>query len=79
MKKIMYATTLLIGLSMMVVSCSVSPEKQAIKDAKAMNKALEKNDVDAMTKAEKTMEKHLQKYDYKDKSTYWDTYKDNLK
>ena len=31
-------------------------------DAKAMNKALEKNDADAIQEAGRTMEKHLQKY-----------------
>lgn len=80
MKKILYAVMLLLGLSMMV-SCSVSPEEQAKKDAKAMNRALENNDADAMTKAERAMEKHLNKYsDDRDKYfRYVDTYKDNLK
>ena len=80
MKRLVYAAMLLLGLSMMV-SCSVSPEEQAKKDAKAMNRALENNDADAMTKAERAMEKHLNKYsDDRDKYfRYVDTYKDNLK
>ena len=80
MRKIMYAAMLLLGLSMTNVSCSTSPEAQAKKDAKAMNKALEKNDVDAMTKAQHSMEKHLHKYsdDSEKYFKYLDTYKDNL-
>lgn len=80
MKKLIYAAMLLLGLSMTIVSCSVSPEEQAKKDAKAMNRALEKNDTDAMMKAERNRGKHLNQYsDDRDKYfRYADTYKDNL-
>lgn len=80
MKKTMFAVTLLLSLCLSFGSCSVSPETQAIKDAKAMNRALEKNDADAMMKADKTMERHLKKYsnDSDKFFRYADTYKDNL-
>lgn len=42
MKKTLYAVMLLFGLGMISVSCSTSPEVQAKKDAKVMNRALEK-------------------------------------
>ena len=81
MKKTLYAVMLLFGLGMISVSCSTSPEVQAKKDAKVMNRALEKNDANAMRKAERTMKKHLNKYsNNRDKYfRYADTYKDNLK
>ena len=81
MKKLMCAVMLLLGMSMTSVSCSTSPESQAKKDAQAMNRALEKNDGDAMLKAERTMKKHLNNYsNNRDKYfRYADTYKDNLK
>lgn len=81
MKKFIYSAILLLVLGIVNNSCSSSPEAQAKKDAKSMNKALEKNDADAMRKAERTMEKHLNKYSNNmDKYfRYADTYKDNLK
>ncbi len=46
-----------------------------------MNRALEKNDANAMRKAERTMKKHLNKYSNNREKyfRYADTYKDNLK
>ena len=41
-KRFVYAAMLLLGLSMISVSCSTSPEAQAKEDAKVMNRALEK-------------------------------------
>lgn len=81
MKRFVYAAMLLLGLSMISVSCSTSPEAQAKEDAKVMNRALEKNDADAMRKAERTMKKHLNKYSNNREKyfRYADTYKDNLK
>lgn len=81
MKKTLYAVMLLFGLGMISVSCSTSPELQAKKDAKVMNRALEKNDANAMRKAERTMKKHLNKYSNNREKyfRYADTYKDNLK
>jgi len=81
MKKTLYAVMLLFGLGMISVSCSTSPEVQAKKDAKVMNRALEKNDANAMRKAERTMKKHLNKYSNNREKyfRYADTYKDNLK
>ena len=81
MKKTLYAVMLLFGLGMISVSCSTSPEVQAKKDAKVMNRALEKNDANAMRKAERTMKKHLNKYSNNREKyfRYVDTYKDNLK
>lgn len=80
MKKTLYAVMLLFGLGMISVSCSTSPEVQAKKDAKVMNRALEKNDANAMRKAERTMKKHLNKYSNNREKyfRYADTYKDNL-
>ena len=81
MKKTLYAVMLLFGLGMISVSCSTSQEVQAKKDAKVMNRALEKNDANAMRKAERTMKKHLNKYSNNREKyfRYADTYKDNLK
>ena len=81
MKKTLYTVMLLFGLGMISVSCSTSPEVQAKKDAKVMNRALEKNDANAMRKAERTMKKHLNKYSNNREKyfRYADTYKDNLK
>jgi hypothetical protein len=81
MKKTLYAVMLLFGLGMISVSCSTSPEVQAKKDAKVINRALEKNDANAMRKAERTMKKHLNKYSNNREKyfRYADTYKDNLK
>lgn len=63
MKKIMYAVMLLLGLSMVNVSCSTTPEAQAKKDAKAIEKALDKGDKKAEEKAWENFVTHKQYYE----------------
>lgn len=65
MKKITYAVVLLLGLSMTMVSCSTSPEAQAKKDAKAVVRAMDKNDKKAEEKAWEKFVIHKQAYDKK--------------
>lgn len=67
MKRLMYAVMLLLGLSMATVSCSTSPEAQAKKDAKAIVKALEKDDEKAESKAWDNFAVHKQSYENKGK------------
>lgn len=65
MKKLIYAVMLLLGLSMTNISCSNSPEAQAKSDAKAVVKALEKNDPKAKEKAWAKFAEHKIYYDNK--------------
>ena len=79
MKKLMYAVLLLLGLSMVSVSCSSSPEKDARQDAKAYCRALDKGDVKAEQKAIQQSDKHAVYYDSKGEySRYRDAYAEYL-
>lgn len=63
MKKLMYAVMLLLGLSIISVSCSTSPEAQAKKDAKAIIKAMDKGNKKAEDKAWENFAIHKQYYE----------------
>ena len=63
MKKMMYAVMLLLGLSIVSVSCSTSPEAQAKKDAKAIVKAMDKGNKKAEEKAWEYFAIHKQNYE----------------
>ena len=66
MKKIMYAAMLLLSLSMTSVSCSPSsPEAQAKKDAKAIVRAMDKEDAQAKENAWSKFAIHKQAYEKK--------------
>ena len=59
----MYAVMLLLGLSILCVSCSTSPESQAKQDAKAIYKAHDRGDLKAEDKAWDNYAIHLQMYE----------------
>ena len=63
MKKLMYTVMLLLGLSIVSVSCSTSPEAQAKKDAKAVVKAMDKGNKKAEEKAWENFAIHKQNYE----------------
>ena len=59
----MYAAMLLLGLSIVSVSCSTSPEAQARKDAKAIVKAMDKGNKEDEDKAWANFAKHRQYFE----------------
>ena len=65
MKKLIYAAVILLGLGILNVSCSTSPEAQAKKDAKAIVRAMDKDDKKAEEKAWENFAIHKQTYDNK--------------
>lgn len=65
MKRFLYAVMLLLGLGIVSVSCSTSPEAQAKKDAKAVVKAMDKEDAKAEKKAWENFAIHKQSYEKK--------------
>lgn len=80
MKRFMYAVMLLLGLSMVSVSCSSSPEKDARRDAKAYCRTLDKGDAKAEQKAVQQSDEHAAYYDSKGEySRYRDAYTEYLK
>ena len=58
MKRFVYAVMLLLGLSLVSPSCAPSPEKAGKRDAKAMCRAIEKDDSRARFKANNSFTKH---------------------
>lgn len=80
MKKHICIAMLLFCLGLSITSCACSPEAIAKKDAKEMNKAMDKRDSDAMDKAERHFEKHLSKYnnDQDKYFRYFNAYKEHL-
>ena len=79
MKRFVYAIMLLLGLSIVSVSCSTSPEAQAKKDAKAVAKALDKKDAKAKEKAWANFAIHKQSYEKKGEGKrYQDTFDDAI-
>lgn len=58
MKRFVYAVMLLLGLSLVSPSCAPSPEKAGKRDAKAMCRAIEKDDSKARFKANNSFAKH---------------------
>ena len=73
MKKRIFIVILLLCLGLSITSCACSPEAIAKKDAKEMNKAMDKRGSNAMDKAERHFEKHLSKYN-KDQDKYFRYY-----
>ena len=63
MKRFICAVMLLLGLSMVSVSCSTSPEAQAKKDAKAIVKAMDKGNKKDEDKAWENFANHKQYYE----------------
>lgn len=79
-KRCIYIVALLLCFGGSMTSCSCSPESIAKRDAMEMNRAIDKCDADAMDKAERRSEKHLDKYrnDMDKYFRYVDTYKKYL-
>lgn len=76
MKKLLYAVMLLLGLSM-ITSCSCTPESLARKDARELNRAIDRGNVNAMDRAERHSDKHLNRY--RNNSTKYFRYVDEYK
>lgn len=82
-KKILFTIILLFGLSMstmVITSCSCSPEALGRKDAKELNQAVRENSSKKMNRATKHSERHLDKYQ-NDRDKYFryvDAYKNAL-
>lgn len=75
MKRFLYAVMLLLGLSIVCPSCTPSTEKAGKRDAKAMCRAIEKQDSKAMRKAEESFYNHGVHFKKKNKfDEFYDAY-----
>ena len=78
-KRVLKILVLVLLLILMARSCS-TPEKYAKRDAKEMNRAMDRENGNAMERAERHFEKHL--YRYRNNSDkyfrYADTYKEYI-